>query len=215
MHVSAEAKVTRNKNLCMCVWYCRIPHTEDEEQLESCCILPLCGFQGSNWDHQACVTCIFTHGTILPNLASKFYCLTFWNPQTAAPCLWKTVAWKYPGTRVQNQMSLMHLPLNHPILDTLDLTSWAYVTVVVENFQIPDCCFTQPCPGLNSFFFFLFLVVVVFLSLQTDRELGIAAKECACSPLQLFWGCNPSGLGPVPPPPFLYPLTLCMFHKEV
>lgn len=72
--------------------------------------------------------------------------------------------------------------------------------VVVETFQIPDCCFTQPCPGLNSFF--LFLVVVVFLSLQTDRELGIAAKECACSPLQLFWGCNPSGLGPdLPPPP--------------
>lgn len=106
-----------------------------------------------------------------------------------------------------------HAPSTRPPYPaTLILTSRAYVTAVVETFQIPDCCFTQPCPSLNSFF--LFLVVVVFLSLQIDRELGIAAKECACSPLQLFWGCNPSGLGP-DPPPFLYPLALCMFHREV
>lgn len=56
------------------------------------------------------------------------------------------------------------------------------------------------CPRLEHSF-------SVFLSLKTDRELGAAVQECACSPLWLFWGCNPSGLGP-DPHTFLYSLSL-------
>ena len=54
------------------------------------------------------------------------------------------------------------------------------------------------CQTTLTFFF-------CFLSLKTDRELGAAEQECACSPLWPFWGCNLSGLGP-DPHTFLDPL---------
>lgn len=141
------------------------------------------------------------------------------NPQSAAPCHWKTVAvFQLLGPESGTKSALLHLsfmdlPLGHPVWTPLSSPSWYMSCVLVETFETPGgccCCFTQLCPSLQYIYI---LVVVVFLSLKTDRELGVVVKECACSPLQLFWGCNPSGLGP-DPHTFLYPLTLSSRSTE-